>query len=155
MNRIAFCLMAPMILSCVSYTGADNVHFESVEAEIAAARQAYLAAWMAQDVDGVMAYQAEDIVLLPHRGAPPVAGLDNVRDFWFPAESPPWTLYVFDQKPIRVVHEGSIAYDYGRYVLEYAFEGGDKVANKGNYLTVWRRQPDGRWLRAAQIWNHS
>ena len=155
MKQTAFFLVALMLLSYGSYTGADTVHSKSAEAEIAAAREAYLAAWMARDVDGVMAYQTEDIALLPHRGTPPVVGFDNVRDFWFPADSPPFTLYAFDLKPLRVVHDGSMAYDYGRYVLEYAFEGDDRVVNEGNYLTVWRRQPDGRWLRAAHIWNHS
>ena len=155
MRRAAFAIVSLTSLALASCTGAGTVSPEAVEAEIAAARQAYLAAWTAGDVEGVMALQAEDIALLPHRGSDPVIGFDNVREFWFPPDSPPWTVYVFDQKPLRLVHEGAIAYEYGRYALEYAFEDGDRVFNEGNYLSIWRRQPDGRWLRAAQIWNHS
>lgn len=155
MNRMACVLVASVALGPATGILAGSDQAESVESQLALARQAYLEAWMAGDAEAVMALNTEDVALLPHKGAEPVIGAEHAREFWFPADSPPWTVHLFGQEPLRVVHEGSIAYEYGRYVLEYSFEGRDRVTDEGNYLAVWRRQSDGRWLRAAQIWNHS
>jgi ketosteroid isomerase-like protein len=31
--------------------------------------------------------------------------------------------------------------------------GGPAVTDRGNYVQVWHREPDGRWLFARELWN--
>ena len=31
--------------------------------------------------------------------------------------------------------------------------GGPAVTGRGNYVQVWHREPDGRWLFARELWN--
>ena len=51
-----------------------------------------------------------------------------------------------------IKHSGDLAYDVGRYTMLVPREGG-KHQDKGKYLTVWRRQPNGEWLIVADTWS--
>jgi ketosteroid isomerase-like protein len=33
--------------------------------------------------------------------------------------------------------------------------GGPAVIDRGSYVQVWRREPDGRWLFSRELWNSS
>jgi ketosteroid isomerase-like protein len=52
--------------------------------------------------------------------------------------------------PESIVQSGDIAYETGRY--EMSMTGG---SDRGKYLTVWRRQPDGTWKIVADMINTS
>jgi ketosteroid isomerase-like protein len=33
--------------------------------------------------------------------------------------------------------------------------GGKPLVDRGSYMQVWQRQPDGRWLFSREVWNSS
>jgi uncharacterized protein (TIGR02246 family) len=43
----------------------------------------------------------------------------------------------------------------GRYELEFRPEGAPPQKDSGKFIEVWRRQPDGSWLMAEDIFNSS
>jgi ketosteroid isomerase-like protein len=55
----------------------------------------------------------------------------------------------------RVVQSGDLAYEYGTYRMQMTPPGGATMNDRGKYLTVWRRMPDGTWRIAADIFNTS
>lgn len=109
-------------------------------------RQAgFLSALGAGDLDGTVAYFAEDAVLHianmpPHRGRAAIRGLyENVFRFSTASEHLPESL--------TIASGGDMAYGFGSVNTVFAREGGP-VAYAGKYLLVWERL-DGEWLIAA------
>lgn len=47
---------------------------------------------------------------------------------------------------------GRTAIEVGRYVLELRGDGG-AVSDRGKYVVLHRRQPNGTWVRAAEVFN--
>ena len=54
---------------------------------------------------------------------------------------------------VDVDYLGDTAYEVGDYTMKIAPEGGEAVTDKGKYLVVWKRQGDGPWRMAVDIWN--
>jgi uncharacterized protein (TIGR02246 family) len=52
-----------------------------------------------------------------------------------------------------VIVNGDIAVETGAYSMTLTPKGGTAFADKGKYLTVWKRQPDGSWKVVRDINN--
>jgi ketosteroid isomerase-like protein len=84
--------------------------------------------------------------LLPP-GSPVITGEDDVRDFFqrrFDAGSDGGVL-----ETVRLDEYGDVAVEEGRY----GRRSGEQLLDSGKYLAVFRRQPDGAWRWATDIWN--
>jgi len=56
----------------------------------------------------------------------------------------------FQPSQVEVSKSGELAYTFGRYTMTITDPASKKVINdKGTYVTVYRKQPDGSW-KAAQ-----
>jgi ketosteroid isomerase-like protein len=49
--------------------------------------------------------------------------------------------------------DGTMAYDVGSYEFRYTGPKGRPATDKGKYLVVWTKQPDGEWKVAADMFN--
>ncbi len=49
------------------------------------------------------------------------------------------------QNKVGVARSGDLGYTSGKYQLSFTDEQGRTVRDKGKYLMVWKRQPDGAW----------
>ncbi|MEM9998424.1 MAG: nuclear transport factor 2 family protein [Bacteroidota bacterium] len=123
---------------------------------VRAVNEAYAAAWVANDSAAVMALFADDAVLIPHHGDPPVLGRDAIRvHFWRPGAAP-YTVTRYRMTPTEVQGEGELAVSWGRMNLALTWEGEDGPAiyeNAGNYLMTFRRDAAGTWRITRFIWN--
>jgi uncharacterized protein (TIGR02246 family) len=84
--------------------------------------------------------------LLPP-GAPVITGADAVRDFFqrrFDAGSDGGVL-----ETVRIDEYGDVAVEEGRY----GRRAGERLLDSGKYLAVFRRQSDGAWRWAIDMWN--
>ena len=55
---------------------------------------------------------------------------------------------------VEVDGAGDIAYVYGTYLMVMAApEGEEPAQDRGKYIEIWRRQPDGSWKVALDIFN--
>ena len=84
--------------------------------------------------------------LLPP-GAGVITGEDAVLDFWrqrIAAGSDGGVL-----ETVRREEHGDVAVEEGRY----GRRAGDQLLDSGKYLVVFRRQPDGSWRYATDMWN--
>jgi len=48
---------------------------------------------------------------------------------------------------------GDLACTTGTYGESFNAPGGRRVANKGKYVCIWSRQPDGTWKAIHDAWN--
>ncbi len=110
--------------------------------------QTFVKAALAKDWTTLAALYLDDAVLNPPN-EPAVKGRAAIRA-WF--EKFPLT----DFKPSNVKVEGrdDLAYVLGTYTMTIAPPGAPGPVNdSGKYVEVRRRQPDGRWLIAVDIFN--
>ena len=93
-------------------------------------------------------YYAPDAVVLPPN-TEAVRGRENISSFF--ETFPPITDMQFDI--VEVGGAGDIAYVYGKYSMTMTPEGEEPVQDIGKYIEVWKRQPDGSWKVALDIFN--
>jgi len=100
----------------------------------------------------VSAFYAENAELLPP-GAPLMGGHAAIREFWRGMVSAGLHVSVLETK--RIEESGDLAYGCGVYELTLSPPGGGTVSDKGKYVVVYGRQPDGTWKAVADIFNSS
>ena len=104
------------------------------------------------DADAVLAFVADDVVLMPP-GEAPVRGKHAMRE-WYAAFLSQFRTSSLALADREVLAGDDWAVDLGTY--EWGLTpaaGGAPVVDRGNYVQVWKRQPDGQWRFAREIWN--
>jgi uncharacterized protein (TIGR02246 family) len=122
---------------------------DEVEQHISQIGQQWARHWNAGDLEKLTQAFAPDAVYMPpHHAA--VHGRDAIREYL----KTPMQHGVGDltYEVTYIKHSGDLAYDVGRYSMSVPREGG-KRQDRGKYLTVWRRQPNGEWLIVADTWS--
>ena len=104
---------------------------------------------LARDFDALVRLYAEDAVFMPpHR--PAVKGRLALRD-WLGA-FPKVTRFTFTLDDID--GRGDLAYVRGSYSMTLHPEGAPgPVGDAGKFVEIRKKQPDGSWLLAADIFN--
>ncbi len=122
---------------------------DEVEVHISRIGEQWAQHWNAGDLDKlIQAYAPDAVYMPPHHAA--VHGRDAI--------------YEYLKTPMRhgvgeltyevtfIKHSGDLAYDVGRYSMTVPRDNG-KRQDRGKYLTVWRRQANGEWQIAADMWS--
>jgi uncharacterized protein (TIGR02246 family) len=121
-----------------------------------AVNNAYRTAWLAGDSAAVLRLFAPDAVLLPHHGGPPIVGLDAIRTFWWPPNTPAAAINSLDITTDGADLDGQVGILWGRFAVAFSFESGDQVRtvrNAGTYLMVLRQGPTGAWRITHRMWD--
>jgi len=84
-------------------------------------------------------YASDAVLLLPNQHA--VRGRDAMLRF--ARAFPP--LESFDLRVTQLEGRGDLAFVYGRYAWVVAPPGAPLMPDSGNYVLIWRRQPNGHW----------
>jgi ketosteroid isomerase-like protein len=94
-------------------------------------------------------YYAPDVVMMPpNREA--VRGREAVIAWQH--EMAPYESLQYTQ--VEVDGAGDMAYVYGNYTLTMpAAEGEEPMQDRGKYIEIWRRQPDGSWKVTLGVFN--
>lgn len=124
----------------LSETGSARELIERTNARIAEA-------YAAGDVDAVVAAFTEDCWQMPPH-AEPLVGRAALRGFWEQAFQ--WGTWRFTLETQDIVVSGAVAVERGKYRLN--FTAGPAAPpllpsfdDTGNYVVMWRRDPDGPW----------
>lgn len=140
---LSYLVVLPLfVLSCRPSTSPTNV--EEIKKAIEALDAQQVAAFASKDLDAMIANYATDAVILAPN-TPMVSGRDNIQPFFKEMAS---MMDEFTFAMTKLDASGDLAYEYGTY--RGVFGG---VEDKGKYLTVWRKQPDGKWMIVADIFN--
>jgi ketosteroid isomerase-like protein len=146
---IAFLLIAAFLPLRAADEGkqALRADFEKVTA-------AFHQALRMNDPEGLFVYVAEDVAMMPPNEMP-VRGKSAMQTWYrtFLSAFRTTTLMLSDRE---VTVSDSWATELGQY--EWGLQpraGGDLVVDKGNYMQIWKRGPDGSWRFFREIWNSS
>ena len=118
--------------------------------------RSYTESWLTGQHRHVLKHFHDDAILIPHHGVAPVEGIRAIRDFWWPVDGPETGVTRFEIVPAEIYGEADLAYLRGRFVLEYwVGEGEEKKSwmNEGNWLGIFTRNAQDRWLIRTVMWN--
>jgi len=98
-----------------------------------------------------LAYIDDSCVLLrPHRL--PIVGREKIKEMF----STPDTSFTLNWEPLfaDVSGSGDLGYTYGIYNIEMDSPEGDKVSKNGTYVTIWKKNKEGKWKFVLDTGNH-
>ena len=98
-----------------------------------------------KEPDRFLSYYAADAMVYPP-GMPLVTGSAKIRETWMGMSSTPGFALTFS--PTKALAAGDLGYTTGTYSMTM---GGTTEA--GKYVSVWKKQADGQWKVAEDIFN--
>lgn len=105
-----------------------------------------------KDIDKFVSYYASDASVYP-QAMPIATGSAAIRDAMtkiasLPGFSLQWTAVKAD-----VSASGDLGYTSGTYEMSRDSVAGTPMIEKGKYVAIWKKQPDGQWKAAEDIFN--
>jgi len=114
--------------------------------------ESFVAAMRASDCDAMLRVVADDAVFTPPN-APNAVGKEAIRSWcqgaFAQAKSSAVTI---SERQVTVAGDWAIEHGKFDWTLR-PVAGGDSLRDRGNFLAIWRRQPDGSWKASRDIWN--
>jgi uncharacterized protein (TIGR02246 family) len=105
-----------------------------------------------RDVERILAYWTDDAVVLPP-GMPPVEGKAALRQYVRNSLQIPGFRITWTSTDVRFSPDGHLAYMFSRNAVTVNGADGTPTTSAGRAVTIWRRDPDGVWRCAVDIWN--
>src|SRR5947208_6976358 len=145
--RIALLLLILIPYAFVSTSAAPSATGDNRAAD-AAAIQALDEQWSAtaarNDLEGTVAFYADDAVLLAPN-APIATDRKSIRESWAGLLGPN-TAVSWKVSKVEVAKSGDLGYLYGTYALAIQDpKGGPPVRDTGKIVEIWKKQLDGKW----------
>jgi len=152
-NEVLLVLIVSAFLatSCGPSATSDN------SAADAAAIQGLDEQWSAtaakNDLEGTVAFYADDAVLLPPN-APIARDKKSIRESWAGLLGPN-TAVSWKVSKVEVAKSGELGYLYGTYSLTIRDpKGGAPVSDTGKLVEIWKKQADGKWTCIVDNYNY-
>jgi ketosteroid isomerase-like protein len=124
---------------------------ESAKEALLAADRAFAAETAKHGADGWADAFLENGVMFPGSGR--VDGREAIRRRMQIAFAPERPRLVWEPAEAVVAGSGDLGYTLGRWRSVKPGGGADSVLAEGNYVSVWRKDPDGAWRVAVDIGN--
>ena len=147
-STLAVASLGLLLASCATEVGPTFT--EADRAAIEAATEEAMAISSTRDQTAyVEHYYTSDAVVMPPNGEA-IRGRDAL--IAFNEAFPPYEDLHFTH--VKVDGAGDLAYVYANYrMVMAAAEGEEPAEDHGKYIEIWRRQPDGGWKVALDIFN--
>jgi uncharacterized protein (TIGR02246 family) len=134
-----------------THSPSDTDHSEADRAAVARATTALFNAVNVSDLTGVLAAWCDDGVMMPPHH-PSVHGRAALEEYFRDLFSHSRFAFVFSSSRIELA--GDVALERIEYAASaWPTEGGPLVKDVGKGVHVYRRQTDGSWKLAQDIWN--
>ncbi len=105
-----------------------------------------------RDVERILSYWTEDAVALPP-GLAAVVGKAALRQYVEGSLQIPGFKITWTSTDVTFSPDGNLAYMFCRNAVTMNAPDGTPTTTEGRGVTIWRREPDGEWRCAVEIWN--
>ncbi len=102
------------------------------------------------DPASLAALYTEDATLLPPNSEP-IRGRQGIQAFMGTLME--MGIREVTLETVDVEYLDDVAYEVGAYTLKIEPEGGQATTDQGKYVVVWKRDGDGPWKLAVDMWN--
>lgn len=110
------------------------------------------AAAAGRDVDHVLSFWTDDAIVIPP-GMPPVVGKVALRQYVEGSMQIPGFRISWTSKDVTFSPDGNLAYMFSANAVTMNAPDGNPYTIDGRAVTIWRREADGEWRCAVDIWN--
>jgi ketosteroid isomerase-like protein len=104
------------------------------------------------DVENLLSFWTDDAVVLPP-GQPPVIGKDALRQYVEDCMQIPGFKITWTSEDVTISPDGNLAYMFSRNQVTLNDPNGIPTTYPGRAVTIWRRESNGEWRCAVDIWN--
>jgi uncharacterized protein (TIGR02246 family) len=155
----AFCmaaalLLAAMLVGCAQQpqSAQPAVNVAEVESAIRATDAQWLATVKTRDAEKSASFWADNASIFPPNAAP-VIGKQGIRAYVAGAFASPDFSIDWKTDKVVVAASGDMAYSTGSDVFTFRTPDHKLVTEHTNGVVVWKKQADGSWKAAIDIWN--
>ena len=103
------------------------------------------------DIDRILSYWSDDAVVFAP-GCPPIIGKIALRGYVEDSFRIPGFKISWKSREVHFSPDLKLAYMFGENSVAMNGSNGT-ITTKGHAITIWRREPDGQWRCAVDIWN--
>jgi uncharacterized protein (TIGR02246 family) len=153
MKTVMLLILALTLGGCSGQDASNQAEVSAGKIELGQMNRDFAAALNAKDAKAAAALYTEDAVLIPP-GEPLVRGREAIEEYWRGAIESGGVRDV-SVETMDALSSGSLGYETGSFVLTANGPDGEAVIDRGRYVELLRREPDGRWLSTHGIWNAS
>lgn len=155
-TALLFCLLPVCAAATRHPAPVDPVSLDENHASDAALLRALDQQWSAtaakNDIDGTVAFYADNAVLLPPN-APIAMDAQSIRASWAGLLGPNTTLS-WKVSDSAVASSGELGYVYGTFALTIKDpKGGPPTHDIGKFVEIWKKQADGQWKCIVDTYN--
>lgn len=110
------------------------------------------AASKGEDIDHILSFWTDDAVVMPD-GFSSVKGKDEIRKYVESSFRIPGFSIKWESSDAEFSPDGNMAYMFSQNEVSMTGEDGSLQAIRGRAVTIWRKEKDGEWRCAVDIWN--
>lgn len=104
------------------------------------------------DVDTIVSYWTEDAVVLPS-GQPKIVGREALRQYVAESMKIPGFRITWKSSDPVIAADGKTAYMFAENTVSMQGPDDSTLVIPGRALTIWRKEADGQWRCAVDMWN--
>lgn len=105
-----------------------------------------------RDIEAILSYWTDDAIVIPP-DLPQVVGKAALREYVEGSFRIPGFNITWSSKDVVFSADLSLAYMFSDNVVTMDGPDGATITIPGRAVTVWRKEPDGEWRCAVDIWN--
>jgi uncharacterized protein (TIGR02246 family) len=105
-----------------------------------------------RDLERIVSYWTDDAVIYTP-GEAPVAGKEAIRKYVSASLELPGFAIKWTPTRAEVSKAGDLGYTIGTNAITLPVAQGGSITIEGRYVTVWRKEQDGRWRCVIDTWN--
>ena len=148
--QLTLSICAVLFSSCAPPAATDTRAAD--EAAIRAVDEQWSATAAKNDLEGTVAFYAEDAVVLPPN-APIAPDRKSIRESWAGLLGPN-TALSWKVSKAEAARSGEMGYIYATYQLSIRDpKGGPAIEDTGKMVEIWKKQSDGKWKCIADTYN--
>lgn len=110
------------------------------------------AAFEGRDLERILSYWTDDAVVLAP-GLAALVGKDALRKYVHDTMQIPGFRINWTSRDVTVSSDGKLAYMFSRNAITMNDADGLPATTEGRAITIWRRESDGVWRCAVEMWN--
>jgi ketosteroid isomerase-like protein len=146
LSLLVLALLAGAPITAAAQGGVSATRFDRAASRRAVqeADRALSRASEARSIDAFTALLDTDTVFVSESG-PPARGREAVRVKWAVYFDPAGPSLTWEPYEGEVSSQGDLGYTRGRFLFHGKDGSGKPVTERGEYLSIWRKQQDGTW----------